>query len=94
METNIQIKFSNGNVYEIPATLVADNRAKHYSYQEGKEVYKQEFQYTISDNFILLDWLQNNMNWNDVKDHVTLIGTQELDYSLEFANAESVVVNE
>jgi hypothetical protein len=52
--------------YRIPAALVARNRANYYA-SKGDD-YVSEFEYAMDDNYELIDWLLNNMDWADVKD--------------------------
>lgn len=51
--------------YRIPAGAVAANRATYYSSKDGD--YAAEFQYAMEDDYELIDWLLNNMDWKDVK---------------------------
>lgn len=62
------INSPNGR-YVLPALVVADSRAKYY--QGLGEVYVDVFNETIRDDYEIIDWLLNNMDWEDVSDEVT-----------------------
>lgn len=82
MTKYLDVTFSDGNEFLVPATVVAEERAAYFagvdaardfdsttaSYKEiFDRVYKEELEYTIGDNFELKDWAWNNMDWQDVK---------------------------
>ena len=70
----IRVEMPDFSKWDIPADFVAKARAKYYADKEGTDskswnkVYKEEYEYTMEDSFELTDWLNCNMNWNDVKD--------------------------
>ncbi len=51
-------------IYKLPLSVVAENRAKYY---EGKEAgsYDEEYKLTMDDDYEGIDWLQNNMDYDD-----------------------------
>ena len=87
----IAVNFSDGTTWEFPASIVAEGRARYY---EGREpgCYQEEFDYTMSNDYELLDWASNNMDWKDVMEHATLVDTDKwVDYSNEWVNANREV---
>jgi len=50
----------NGEKWEVSAEIIAKSRAEYY----GPEIYK----ITLEDDFELMDWASNNMNWTEVKE--------------------------
>ena len=66
----------DGSRWDVPAELVAHKRAVYYaepklSQEHGngeyKKVFKREFDYAYNkDTSELLDWAENNLNWEDV----------------------------
>ena len=67
----IEVNLADGRIYQIEAHFVAHDRATHYgksdefpSFEEG---YKEEYDFTICNSDELGDWLQNNMNWYELK---------------------------
>lgn len=82
--------------WKIPARIVAHERAKHLAEHDVEcgdsfdfeTSYKNEFDYTMSSDYELQDWLQNNMDWKDVKDFAVLVSTaRTIDYDAWFTNA-------
>ena len=70
----IYVTFSNGSEWAIPAHAVADSRSRYYaerdSEAEGRDydaAYNEEYSWAMRDNYTLLDWASNNMDWEDVK---------------------------
>lgn len=67
MKKYIRITMPDGSLWDVPADIVADNRAEYYK-EDG---YDDEFQYAMEDDSILFDWAAGNMNWDDVKEYAT-----------------------
>ena len=91
----IKILFSNGHKFKIPAGIVANSRAKYYAtHDEGEltdsnkeawnKTYYQEAQNTLNDDFEIVDWLWNNMNWEDVVDQAKRI-IEPIDNEYDYA---------
>lgn len=68
---------SRGYIWEIDASVIADDRALYYmnlglsrglSEAEAQGDYQETYDYTISDSYELQDWYFNNMNWSDIPD--------------------------
>lgn len=63
--------------YELPLSVVAENRTEYYSKKDGFEKdskdWKEEIDFVMNDNYEGKDWLLNNMDWDDVKDRATKI---------------------
>ncbi len=68
----LQIKFPNGERFNIPAGIVAKSRTEHYAESDGFErdsdEWNEEMEQSMEESE-LRDWLFNNMDWKDVKDH-------------------------
>jgi len=66
------VKFHRGITYKIPAIYIARDRADYYKeldgYEEDSQEYLDELNRALDDEFELFDWVQNNMNWSDLKD--------------------------
>lgn len=100
----IIITFSNGEKYKIPAEFIAVARAKYYADLDSRrdinikydEIYQQELEYSLNNNDEILDWADNNMNWEDVKDVTTFIEQikEEINYEKEWTNSEKEIVEE
>lgn len=78
MNKAILLTSDSGHVYSIPAEVVAEARAKHYS-DDPDSSYQEEYEYTLSSDYELSDWLHGNMNWEDVMAFASLVGSPERD---------------
>lgn len=94
----LNVTFSNGKVFEIPAEVIAKHRAKYYaeketdSAQEFEERFEEEVAYALEDDFALIDWASNNMDWEDVQDDAVQIRTEPVEKSEEWVNADKDIV--
>jgi len=88
---SIKVTFSNGEEWIIPASIVAASSAKYYSEEQGEE-YEDAFAQAMHDDFELVDWVQNNMDWADFDGHRYQVGwPNAIDRDEEFTNAEMEV---
>lgn len=97
----IEITFPNGEVWRVPAEVVAKDRAEYYSqldFEQGhtaskEDAYVEELNYALNDHGELLDYLQNNMDWTDVQAHAVRVEptTKAYDYALMFDDATFAV---
>ena len=60
----IRVTFSNGEQWDVPAQIVADSRDENY--KDEKEDTILSIRQKRLDNYDLIDWFTNNMNWSDV----------------------------
>jgi len=87
------VTMENGDVYGIPAEVVAKNYANHYK-QWDSEDYDQNFAVMMSwfdtDDFEFADWAKNNMDWDEVKEYAELICKVEkpVDFQEGWVNGE------
>lgn len=81
----IEITFPNGDLYELDLMIVANNRADEYADTEAER--KEEIEYVMNDKYEGVDWLKNNMNYEDVKDKLVLKKQGKIDTS-DFCNFE------
>lgn len=91
------VTFPNGEVFMIPAEVVAKNRTEYYAEKDGfkseSSEWLEEFEQSM-DTYELLDWMQNNMDWVDVKEHATKNESNEPDYDkMWFESSVSVLEN-
>lgn len=87
----LRVTMPNKSVWEVPATLVAQNRAEYY------QDHHVEYGYTLKNNDILFDWAANNMNWRDVAEHASKVSgcscqMTEDDFQEGWINGEKEVV--
>lgn len=79
MKKFLQITMSNGHVYEVPTSVIADNRAtamaalhpgEFATLSDAKEDTTALFD---DDSFQIEDWAKNQMNWSEIVPHAKLI---------------------
>ena len=105
MEKYLRIEMPDGSKWDVPANIIADNRAKYYADKESTsknpydKIYKEEFEITMEkgdDNYYeLKDWASNNMDWKYVSDKAIKVGTpneKDVDYQEGWMNGEKEVV--
>ena len=95
MTKQIEITFSNGSVYSIPAKVVAEDRADYYATKDDgdyDEIFEEEM-WVLDDELELLDWMRGNMDWEDVEEYATLERVVGIDKDDEFINADAELIN-
>jgi hypothetical protein len=93
MEKCIKIQFPNGDIFYVPSTVIAENRANYYSSVDGYEIgsneWQEEVNYALNTEYEIEDWLRNNMNWNDLEPYAKEEEEyEEIDYEEKFPDAE------
>lgn len=88
-----QVTFSDGITYSIPVDLIVDSYVNYYSTKnkDGVQLAKEwAIKLFNNDPFEIEDWAQNNMDWEDVKDHAIIIFESKpvVNYDKEWCNAE------
>jgi len=67
----LQITMLDGSKYEVPANLIAEDRARYYGREDPEPdfetTYQKELAYTLEEDYELCDWAANNMNWAEVE---------------------------
>lgn len=88
MGKTLRVTFDSGHVYELPAQVVAADRAEYYAELDAEddnieksydEVYEEELAFALDDHPELHDWFLNNMNWSDVEGDAELVETPSFD---------------
>lgn len=72
VDLKLVVRMADGSIYEIPALIIAENRAKSYA-DDNPGNYAEVFEATLKDTLLdhdeLVDWAANNMDWADVAEH-------------------------
>lgn len=77
----LHVTMEDGSIWAVSADIIAVNRARYFAEQEAKsggdygDALNREFDYTIADDYELMDWAANNMNWSDVASHAVQVYT-------------------
>ena len=95
----IVVEFENLDTFHIDGDIIARARADYYAtevdgHPHGCPEWGQEYEYSLSDDQELLDWLQNNMNWADIAEHATKVERVHArpDYEEMWGNADVEVL--
>lgn len=106
MDKYIEVKFSDGKVFAVPAILIAQDRADYYlrrdvndmkgevSEEQMNEMLREEIDFALDNDFELIDWFENNMLWSEVEDEVRLLKEEVVvvDREREYVNAPKKVL--
>lgn len=87
----------DGSMWDVPISVIAKNRAEYYATKEPpyEETYKIELKYALENEEEIIDWAQNNMDWDDVKNFARLFKISVLtpeDFDEGWANGEHDIV--
>lgn len=82
------VEMSNGDVFGVPAEVIADHYAKSYEKRgEGyEENYNDMMEWFDGRGNVVSNWAQNHMGWEDVKDKAVLLyhNIREIDFEHEW----------
>ena len=82
----------NGDVYGVPAEVIADNYAKCYG--ENEEDYQENFDAMMhwfeKGDYSFADWAKDNMDWDDVQEKAVLLESKnaKVDFQEGWVNGE------
>ena len=87
-EKYLRVTMPNGSKWDIPATLIAGNRAKHYT----AILIGEEFKFALENNNVLMLWAKNMMDWGDVVLYAQRAPTQEMDWQEGWINGNKEII--
>jgi len=94
MKNTILIKFTNGDWFEVSVKAIAEKRAEYYSedpdtgvFDPNSSEYHSEVQYVVENPLEALDWLQNNMDWEDIEELGEFVNAEPFDHAEGFFDA-------
>lgn len=65
----------SGYVWEVPAEVIAKNRAMFYADRDKDTTYDAEFEFAMGDDYELKDWFLGNMDWEDVEKEAQFVAS-------------------
>jgi len=71
------VSMTNGSNWSIPVQIIADSRDSQYTRDKEDTV---KLCKDNGDTHVLLDWVSNDMNWEDVKDYAKELTADPYDY--------------
>jgi hypothetical protein len=87
-EKKLIVKFHKGITYEIPARVIAEDRARYYAdvdgYEEDSQEFLDEVNSALYNEYEIFDWVENNMNWSDLQPYAQKISDDLFDIEEEW----------
>lgn len=87
-EKYLRVTMPDKSEWDIPARLIAEDRAHYYADRDAKEdsgqpsgpaygkvyarVFAEQVEHALSSEYEITDWAGNSMNWVDVAAHATM----------------------
>ena len=88
----LRIAMPNGTKWDVPASVIAENKARWYAEDKGSN-YQDKYDDTIVSEDKIIDWATNNMNWEDVERVATKVEVPiTVDYQDGWVNGEKKVL--
>lgn len=89
---HLYVDMPDGNRYKIPVEMIARHRAEHYANKDydgdiAESLRDDTIPLFLDDDYEIEDWAVNNMNWDDVKAHATIMPKQNFLDSSVFQEA-------
>ena len=88
----LKVRFANGDLFAIPARIIAENRANYYADLDGYDLNSNEWEAEIitalRDDLEIEDWAGNEMNWNELEPYAIKIDSGEFDYEDGWPDAD------
>lgn len=87
---NLQVTMPDNSIWEINTIIIAKDRASYYASKGGnyEEIYKE----TLEDLETLIDWGENNINWNDIKNDAIMVKGCNVDYEDGWCNGFKQII--
>lgn len=89
------VKFTNDEHWQVPAQVIADSRDEYYADRKENTIgyIRKE---SLGDHALidtLIDWVSNNMNWEDLQPYATKLAVERVpfDYEGDWGDAEKNV---
>ncbi|AFL99487.1 hypothetical protein Desde_1055 [Desulfitobacterium dehalogenans ATCC 51507] len=93
-EKYLRVTMPDGCKWDVPAKVIAEDRAKYYAAADPDTTYEEEFEFTMGNDFELKDWSGNNMNWDEVKDYAekAILPDPVIDWEEGWVDGEKEVI--
>ena len=87
----MRVTFQNSEKWDVPLQIIADSRDQHYK-DENEDTIKF-IRARQLDEYDLIDWFSNNMNWSDVSKYAVKVeeDIEPFDYEDDFSNCEKKI---
>jgi len=103
MKKFLRVKMADGSVYDIPAEVIAEHRARHFENNSAEKLtyhassvkprlYSAEKEFALNNDEVLVEWAETKMTWKDVEPHAIKVIIDK-DYDKEWPKAEKKVIS-
>jgi len=103
-EKFIRTVMDDGSEWDVPVRVIADHKGRYYAnikdeYRADKkstdeEIYNREFEELMNaeDDYDIIDWAENNMDWSDVEQYAVKVSTKKPDFQEGWMNGEKEII--
>lgn len=97
----LQVTMPDKSLWEMPAYLIAQQRARYFAESDTQQksgpeflaIYNQEIEVGMQDDYTLIDWASNEMNFEDVEHVLVQVESgKPVDYAAGWTNGRKRVV--
>ncbi len=90
----IRVTMPDGSVWQVPAEVVIQNRTDYYVQHDGESVREEELRFVSENDYVLMDWARNNMNWEDVAGKAVMVKpAPSVDFNEGWCNGQMAVLD-
>lgn len=89
----LRVDMPDTSVWQVPASIIAENRAIYMTKKFPKEGDFQYFYNESMDDDLLIDWASNNMNWDEVDRVAELYQEPNVDFQEGWVNGNKEIVS-
>jgi len=89
MSKYLRVTMTDGSEWDVPIDIIAKNAAEYYAEYHNDEfdsvdsALQMIIDWWCSDDYEIIDWAANNMNWSDVKDHAEKVKEVVIDWQVD-----------
>ena len=82
MKKYLLVTMPDNSIWSIPTRLIAENHNDYYIKVRGENAadVEAETEKLFADDYEVIDWAVNNMDWSDVADEAVLAKRAKTDY--------------
>ncbi|MGE4283249.1 MAG: hypothetical protein AB7G87_05955 [Clostridia bacterium] len=103
MKKYLRIEMSDGIQYDIPAEVIAENRAVYFDQNSDDRMpyhgsclpprlHNSEKEYALEHDELLMEWATKNMDWNSLKQYAIKVKDSDADYNEDWKMKNKEIV--
>jgi len=103
MKKFLRVKMADGVIYDIPAEIIAEHRAKYFENNSAEKLtyhassvkprlYNAEKEFALNNDEVLIEWAETRMTWKDVEPHAIKVNIDN-DYDRKWPTAQKQVIS-